>query len=348
MVKLIDVARKARVSEATASLALNRKPGVKPQTRERVLKAAKSLGYSPNSLARGLATRRTHSLGLVVTDIENPFFGSLTRYIDECTLEAGYNLILSVSNDELELEARIIRDFIGKRVDGVIVVPTLLPPAGPVAVREAQGAPHPLRVLHLVLPGRALRVRDDRPRAGGSYALCRHLLELGHRDVLMLVSDNREVVPSKLRIQGCRRAFEERGLALDRRRVVECERTDFDCGYAAALRIVKKEKPDAVIAINDVMALGARRAITELGYEIPEEVSVAGFDDVIFSSIPEVPLTTVRQNIRQIGRQTVELLLKQVKGRPASDTVHWVRPNLIIRESTDVCLERSCHEAIRN
>jgi len=135
---------------------------------------------------------------------------------------------------------------------------------------------------------------------------------------------------------------------LDRRRIVECEHTGFDCGYSAALRIVKKAKPDAVIAINDVMALGARRAITQLGYGIPEEVSVAGFDDVVFSSIPEVPLTTVRQNVRQIGRQTVELLLKQVRGRPSAAAVHWVRPELIIRESTDVCLERSCHEAIRN
>ena len=347
MVKLIDVARKARVSEATASLALNRKPGVSAKTRERVLKAAKSLGYSPNTLARGLATRKTHSIGLVVTDIENPFFGSLTRHIDEFSLEAGYNLILSVSNDELDLEARIIQDFIGKRVDGVIVVPTILPRRDLSSFENLKKHHIPCVFSTSYYPGVPCECVMTNLEEG-SYALCLYLLKLGHRDILLLVSNNREVVPSKLRIQGCRRAFEERGLVLDRRRVVECERTDFDCGYSTTLRILKKSKPDAVMAINDIMALGAKRAIKEMGYAIPEEISVAGYDDVIFSSIPEIPLTTVRQNIRQIGRQTVELLLKQIKGKPTAGAVHWVRPNLVIRKSTSVCLERSYHEAIRN
>jgi LacI family transcriptional regulator len=125
MIKLKDVARRARVSEATASLALNRKKGVNALTRDRVLKAAEVLGYTPNTIARGLATRRTHTIGLVVTDIENPFFGSVTRFVDEFVRERGYTLVLSVSNDELELEERIISYFIGKRVEGAIVIPTI-------------------------------------------------------------------------------------------------------------------------------------------------------------------------------------------------------------------------------
>ena len=182
----------------------------------------------------------------------------------------------------------------------------------------------------------------------GSYALTRYLLGLGHRDILLLVSKSPEVVPSKLRIQGFRRAFEERGLALNRKRVVQCEHTDFECGYATTLRILKKGKPDAVMAINDIMALGAKRAIKELGHAIPEEISVAGYDDVIFSSIPEIPLTTVRQDTRQIGRLTVELLFRQIRGKAVSAKVHWVRPDLVIRKSTSACLERSRHEAIGN
>jgi len=320
---------------------------VSPKTRERVLKAARALGYSPNTLARGLVTRRTHSIGLVVTDIENPFFGSLTRYVDEFTREAGYNLILSVSNDELELEARIVQDFIGKRVDGVIIVPTILPRRDLSYFADLKRHRIPWVFSTSYYPGVPCEcVMADLEQ--GSYELTQHLLKQGHRGILLLVSNNREVVPSKLRIQGFRRAFEESGLALDRRRIVECERTDFDCGYSTALRFVRKVRPDAVVAINDIMALGAKRAIKELGYAIPEEVSVAGYDDVIFSSIPEIPLTTVRQNIRRIGRLTVELLLKQIKGRPAAARVHWVRPNLVIRKSTGLCPERSNHEAIRN
>jgi LacI family transcriptional regulator len=347
MVKLVDVAKKARVSAATASLALNRKPGVKAQTRERVLRAARALGYSPNTVARGLATRRTHSLGLVVTDIENPFFGGFTRYIDQFTLEAGCNLILSVSNDELELEARIVQDFIGKRVDGVILVPTILPRRDLSYFDTLRRHRIPCVFSTSYYPGVPCDcVMTDLEE--GSRVLTRYLLDLGHRDVRLLVSNDREVVPSKLRIRGWRRAFEERGLTPDRGRVVECERTDFESGYATTLRVLKRGKPDAVMAINDIMALGAERAIEERGYAIPEEVSVAGYDDVIFSSIPEIPLTTVRQNTRQIGRQTVELLLRQIKGQPAAGTVHWVRPRLIVRKSTSACLERSSNEAIRN
>lgn len=268
MVKLIDVARKARVSEATASLALNRKPGVNAKTRERVLKAAKSLGYSPNTLARGLATHRTHSIGLVVTDIENPFFGSLTRHIDEFSLEAGYNLILSVSNDELDLEARIIQDFIGKRVDGVIIVPTILPRRDLSYFENLKKHHIPYVFSTPYYPGVPCECVMTNLEEG-SYALCQHLLKLGHRDILLLVSNNREVVPSKLRIQGCRKAFEEHGLVLDRRRVVECERTDFDCGYTTTLRIMKKGKPDTVMAINDIMALGGQTGDQGAGVRHP-------------------------------------------------------------------------------
>lgn len=347
MVKLVDVARKARVSEATASLALNRKPGVSPATRERVIKAARVLGYSPNTLARGLATRRTHSIGLVVTDIENPFFGSLTRYIDQFTLEAGYNLILSVSNDDLELEARIVQDFIGKRVDGVILVPTIFPRRDLSYFETLRKHRIPFIFSTSYYAGVPCDcVMTDLEE--GSYALTRYLLDLGHRDILLLVSKSREVIPSKLRIQGFRRAFEKSGLALNRKRIVQCERTDFECGYATTLRILKNGKPDAVMAINDIMALGAKRAIKELGLAIPEEISVAGYDDVIFSSIPEIPLTTVRQDTRQISRKTVELLFRQIRGKAASAKVHWVRPDLVIRKSTSACRERSRHEAIGN
>jgi LacI family transcriptional regulator len=345
MIKLVDVARKARVSEATASLALNRKPGVKPQTRERVLKAAQALGYSPNTLARGLATRRTHSLGLVLTDIENPFFGSLTRHIDESTLQAGCNLILSVSNDELEMESRIVQDFVGKRVDGVILVPTLRPRRDLSYFETLKKHRIPCVFSTSYYAGVAADcVMTDLEE--GSRALTRYLLELGHRDILMLVSSNREVVPSKLRIQGCRRAFEEHGLALGREQIVACERPDFECGYATTLRVLRRGKPDAVMAINDIMALGAKRAIKERGYAIPEEISVAGYDDVIFSSIPEIPLTTVRQDTRQIGRLTVELLFRQIRGKAAAARVHWVQPELVIRESTGKCRERKGNEKV--
>ena len=347
MIKLIDVARRARVSEATASLALNNKPGVNSGTRERVRKAAKALGYLPNTVARGLATRMTHSIGLVVTDIENPFFGSATRYLEEFTREEGYHLILSVSLDDLELEEQIIRDFIGKRVDGVIIIPTIRPRKDLAFLTDLDRHRIPYLFCTSYYPGAPCEcVMCDLEE--GSYHLTRYLLALGHRDILLLVTGNREVIPSRLRIQGCLRAFEELGLAFERRRIIQCDRADFECGYASTLRVLKKSRPDAVMTINDIMALGAKRAIKERGYAIPEEISVAGYDDVIFSSIPEIPLTTVRQNIRQISGQAVNLLFKKIRGQPTRRALHWVKPELVIRQSTGSCPRRSGHEAIRN
>ncbi|MFP4408957.1 MAG: LacI family DNA-binding transcriptional regulator, partial [Spirochaetaceae bacterium] len=128
MVKLKDVAQKAGVSEATASLVLNERPGVHRETRKKVFQAAEELGYTPNAIARNLATRRSRTIGLVVTDISNPFFGNLTKYVDQFVKERGYGLILSLSEDDLSKEDGILQDFVGKMVEGIIIVPTLSRP----------------------------------------------------------------------------------------------------------------------------------------------------------------------------------------------------------------------------
>lgn len=336
MTKLKDVARQAGVSEATASLVLNNRPGVNVITRKRVLNAVEELGYSPNKLARGLALRKTNTIGLVITDIENPFFGSVARYCDEYIREGGYNLILSVSNDDLILEETIISNFIGERVDGVIVIPTQIPRENWFCFQQLEKHHIPFVFSTTYYEGfDADCVMTD--LQDGSLQLTRYLLSLGHRRILFLVSTYRSMAISKLRIAGYMQAFRSAGLTYDTSWIVECGKNDFYHGYKSTLEALKECVPDAVIAINDIMALGAKRALQELGYRIPDDISVAGYDDVIFSSILEIPLTTVRQDIPRICRETVKLLMDKIhKGNRHSHLIK-IKPELIIRKSTAPC-----------
>ena len=333
MIKLKDVAKRARVSEATASLALNRKKGVNALTRDRVLKAAEILGYTPNAIASGLATRRTRTIGLVVTDIENPFFGSITRYVDEFVRERGCTLVLSVSNDELALEERIVSYFVGKRVEGAIIVPTINRRQDFGCFTNLRRHRIPFVFATTYYPGiDADCVMTDLKK--GSYQLGKYLLGLGHRDILFLASHDRGVPVSSLRIEGLQKSFAEAGFPSDRVEVAECERTSFSCGYATTIKALKERIPDAIVAVNDITALGAERAARERGLQIPRDISVCGYDDVIFSRISEIPLTTVKQDIKQICRKTVDTLFDLIRGKPSSNAIHKVQPELIIREST--------------
>lgn len=336
MVKLIDVAKKANVSEATASLVMNNRPGVNTETRKKVLEVAMQLGYLPNFIARGLAMQKTHTIGLVVTDVENPFFGSLTNYIDESVLANGYNLILSVSNDDLELEDKIIYSFIGKRVDGVIVVPTVMYRDKFDSFDQLEKHNIPFVFSTSFYPEVDCGyVMSDLEQ--GTYMLTNYLVDLGHHDILFLVTSDRNVVPAEHRINGYKRALQEHDIDFDEKKIVPCSKPDFYCGYQTVEAIVRNHVPDAIITINDIMALGAKRAVKSLGFRVPEDISVAGYDNVIFSSISETPLTSVHQDTGEISKKTVELLLRKIEGREIEEKYQKIKTELVIRKSTDKC-----------
>lgn len=336
MVKLKDVARKAGVSEATASLVLNERPGVHRETRKRVFQAAEELGYTPNAIARNLATRRSRTVGLVVTDISNPFFGTLTKCVDQFVKERGYGLILSLSEDDLSKEDAILEDFVGKMVEGIIVVPTLSRPRREAAAFDRlRRHSVPFVFASSYYPGvQADYVMGD--LAQGSYRLTQHLLQAGRRKIRFLTVEEIEVVPVAERLRGVRRAMEEFGIPVDDAMVVPCPEATYQAGYDGAREILREGVPEAVMALNDIMALGALRALLDEGYRVPEEIVVAGYDDLIYSQIAQVPLTTVRQNIEEIARRAVDRLLELMKGErsESSGTPILVETELITRVST--------------
>jgi LacI family transcriptional regulator len=335
MYKLSDVAERAGVSTATASLVFNNRPGVNEKTRKRVLSAASELGYVPNNVARSLAMNRSQTIGLIVTDIENPFFGSLTRYIDEHARKNKFSLILAMSGDDPELENRIIENFISECVDGIIVVPTQLARTdfGIYEVLRERGIPVVFSTTYY--PGfEGDFVMTD--LGLGSFRLTKYLLDLGHRDIAFLVSADRNAPISKLRIGGFERAYAESGLLYDPARIIQCARPDFQSGYVESSRLIEGRCPDAVIAINDILALGAQKAFKERGFSIPKDISLAGYDDVIFSSISDIPFTTVRQNIPEIARLSVELIVGRIVGIPQQEHQILITPELVVRDTTSV------------
>lgn len=336
MVKLKDVARRAGVSEATASLVLNNRPGVSEESRKRVLRAAEELGYTPNAIARNLATRRSRTIGLVVTDINNPFFGALTRFVDQFVKAQGYGLILSLSNDDVEKEDAIIEDFIGKMVEGVLVVPTVHHLRRDFDIYERlQAHGIPFLFLSSYYPGLTAEcIMGD--LAQGSYLLTCHLLESGRRDVRFLAVEDLEVVPVAERLRGVRRAVHEAGASFDTAMVIRAAEATYQAGYEAVRKTLLQGAPEGIMAMNDIMALGASRAVMEAGLAIPGDVAVAGYDDLLYAQLSQVPLTTVRQDIESMCNRAVERLFYRIETGEAEspEPATLVETTLLVREST--------------
>ena len=335
MVKLKDVAAAAGVSQATASLVLNNRPGVNAQTRARVLAIAKRLGYAPNPLARNLATRRSHTIGLVVTDIENPFFAALTRHLDVYVKEHGYGLILSLSSDDVVKQNQIVEDFVGKMVEGVLIVPALHDIGRRFhAFKKLDASGVPYVFVSSYYPGfPADCAMADLTR--GSCDMANHLLDCGHRDIVFLSVEDDTVIPAATRIDGFRQALSDRSLTFSDRMIVRARHPDYQSGLDATRLLLGQRKPDAIMAMNDILALGAVRAIVDRGYRIPADIAVAGYDNVIYSSISQVPLTTVYQDLDRMSHDAVDMLFRRISGdRSDHPLLQLVRPELVVREST--------------
>jgi LacI family transcriptional regulator len=323
-----DIARKAGVSYATVSRALNGKYGVKATTRERVLSIARRLGYRPNAIARGLVTRRTMTIGLIVPDITNPFFPEVARGVEDAAREAGYGVLLCNSNWQKVSERQYVTLLAGRRVEGIIIAP-ISHADEPVGDR----VPVTFPVVYVSSTPRATArsyVVIDNVRGG--LLATKHLLDAGRAPVAFIGS--RESSDDE-RFEGYRRALEEHGMACEERFV-----RLGDMRQASGYRLFREmfengARPRSVFAENDLMALGCMQAARECGLRVPEDVAIIGFDDIPFASFPEVQLTTIRQPTYDMGRMAVDILLARF-AQPSG--VHEVRqvvlaPQLVVRRT---------------
>ncbi|MGI6480379.1 MAG: LacI family DNA-binding transcriptional regulator [Sphaerochaetaceae bacterium] len=333
---LKDVAKRANCSIATVSLAINNRPGVSPKTRERILGIAKEMGYAPNSIARSLALNKTSTLGLLITDIENPFFGNLVHHISIAARKKDYSLIISTSDDEFSKENEALGVFLNRKVDGVIVVPTQRIPTDYSMFHILKTNNVPLLFSVSYYPEiETDRVLTDYTK--GSYQLTRYLLNLGHKEILFLTGADINAPINKDRVEGYKNAYDEAHIPFNMANIITCNQPTFFEGYRAVTNLLKqKALPDAIIGINDVLALGAKKAAEELKLSVPQDISIAGYDDVIYASLLEKPLTTVKQDIKEIADKSVDFLIQRIKHPQKPFEQILIQPELIVRDTTGV------------
>ncbi|MFO8034961.1 MAG: LacI family DNA-binding transcriptional regulator [Candidatus Bipolaricaulota bacterium] len=330
MATIGDVAREAGVSRAAVSLALNGKPGVAADTRRRVVETATRLGYQPNAQAKGLAMRKTSTLGVVVPDISSPFYSDLIWGIDEEAAVHGHYLMLCTTIGRPSRERRYLRLLGEQRVDGIIV---LTPRGDEHSIRAIQDHGFPLVVVD-----RDIQVADDIVEVlvdnyHGAVAAVEHLLNTGHRQVAY-INGIPELQASQERLRGYRTALGEHGIPY-RSDLVEEGGFSEEGGARAMERLLAAEPQlEAVFAASDMMAIGAIHALRRAGLAVPNDVSVVGFDDVPLAAHFSPSLTTVRQPIAEMGRIALRLLLELLRGEAVWERKMLLQTQLAVRDST--------------
>ncbi|MBI3962744.1 MAG: LacI family DNA-binding transcriptional regulator [Deinococcus sp.] len=322
-----DVAKLAGVSPATVSRVLNRPELVAERLRDQVHRAMARLGYAPNALARGLRTRHTGVLGLIVPDIAHPFFAEVVRGVEDVASREGYRVFLCNTDENPDKEEKYVAELLNHRVEGIIFISSSNSRAQltsssdvPVVVVDRRVS---LDDLHEVLCDDVL---------GGRLAT-EHLLSLEHRHLAFLGGP--QVIPNNAdRLRGCREALAQAQLALDQALVAEVL-VRVEAGERATEQLLDTGRYfSALFAANDLLAIGAVRALRARGLEVPGDVSVVGYDDVWFAAHLSPPLTTVAQPKRELGERAMQRLLALVRGQAPPERLVRMLPALVVRQST--------------
>ena len=303
MVTIKDVAREAGVSVATVSRALNGSANVTAQTRRRIAGVAARLRYVPHGAARSLVTRRTQTIGALLPDLFGEFFSELIRGIDLAARARGLQLLVSSSHGDASEAATALRAMQG-RVDGLLI---MSPHVDAPFLRDHLPAALPAVLLNTsVADARYTTLNID--NYGGARAMTRHLLDCGYRDIAFITgpADNFDAAE---RLKGFREASAESARA----RVLPGDFSE-ESGHRAGREIAAmRQRPQAVFAANDMMAIGCLLALTETGLRVPEDVALAGFDDIPIARYVNPPLTTVRVRIADLGQGALEQLVARME-----------------------------------
>jgi LacI family transcriptional regulator len=307
---IADVAAQARVSTATVSRVLAGHGRARPETRERVFAAARDLGYRPSGVARSLRQRATRTIGLIVTDIENPFFPQLVRAVEDAARDLGYAILLCNADDDPERESAYLELLVDRWVDGVVIAASSL------------GGRHREWLVDATLPIVLVNSTDleiglstiasDNYEGGGLAA--RHLADLGHERFGLIAAPPRNI-DGPARLAGARDALRDAGIEGDRV-LVATDEAGVAGGERAAADILRRDRRvTALVAYNDLMAIGAMRAVRAAGLRIPSDVSITGFDNVDLSGYVDPPLTTIAQATSEMGHWAVSQLAAEVADR---------------------------------
>ncbi len=321
-----DVARLAGVSVGTVSHVINGSRAVREDTRQRVERAIAVLGYRPNRLARALVRQRTGMIGMIIPDVTNPFFAELLRGAEDALVEFGYEVIFGNSDNQPAKEQAYLNAFRERRVDAVILTPVANAES---AMLQALAREVPLILVDRLLPDWEgdYVVCDNR---AGMWLAVEHLVKLGHQRIA-LVNGNPLLSTGHERRAGFLEAMAAHGLEPF---AVSDGMFTLESGYAQAMTLLQqRERPTAICAGNDLIALGVLAAARACGQSVPADLSLTGFDDIAYAELTSPGLTTIRQPTREIGAEAARAAIRRISGE--SPVCRIVMPvELVVRRST--------------
>lgn len=320
-----DVAARAGVSRALVSLVMRGSEKVSERRRQAVLDAAAELGYAPHAMARSLASRTSTLLGVLVSDLHNPFFAEIVDGIDEIARAEGFELILNTGGLDVERERDAVTRLLSFRPAGLALLGAAVP-AGVIADAARQSL-----VVVVARPARIAgvdTVNDD--GSLGARLAVDHLVELGHSRITHF--DGGKTSEARIRREGYAAAMRAHGLRPD---VVRSEYTDAG-GEKAATRLLERggTLPTAIVAANDVNAVGALSVFADAGLAVPDDISVVGYDNTALSGLRHVALTTVDQPRAEMGRLAAHTLVERARGERGTARRRLVTPSLVVRATT--------------
>lgn len=333
-VTIKDVARKAGVSPATASRVAGGYGYVSEEKRRKVMAAINELGYRPNALARSMVTHSTAIIGLVVTDILNPFFAQLARGVEASIWREGYTLILANTDEDVDHEKAVIHALLEKQVDGLIIVPATSKPTKHLQEAVKQAGP-------IVFVDRGVEnitadvVLVDNEH--GAYEAISHLISLGHHSIGMII-DNLDITTNAERLSGYQKALKDHGVDVEESLIQSCQYTRQSAFEVATKMLKSPNPPTALFTANNFMSIGALRAIHEAGLQIPRDIALVGFDDLDWNLISEPKLTTVSQPMHEMGEVAGKRLLARLNGDTSPEMEIRLKTSFIIRESCGASL----------
>lgn len=329
-VTIYDVAREAGVSMATVSRVVNGNPNVKPLTRKKVLGAIERLGYRPNAVARGLASKKTTTVGVIIPDISSLFFSELARGIEDIATMYKYNIILCNSDQRLEKELQLINTLLEKQVDGLLFmgaeikedhlqaltstsVPTVL-----AATRDADNKLPSVSIDHFQ----------------AAYDATKDLIERGHKRIAMITGPLTDPLGGLMRFEGYKQALADAGVAMQEE-LVASGNLFYESGLSTTKGFLQlKEPPTAIFAASDEMAIGAIHAVQDSGLNVPSDIEVIGHDNIRLTEMVRPRLTSVVQPMYDIGAVAMRLLTKYMNNEHVEEHVVLLPHRIEYREST--------------
>ncbi len=325
-----DVAKRANVSIKTVSRVVNNQGETSAATRQRVMAVIKELGYRPSRVARALVTQQTHTLGLVVSDITNPFFPEIARGVQDAAREAGYNVFLCNTDGDSEQELSTLESLADHGVDGIIIYPSY---DSQDILKTFVAYYRPLVVINIPFDHPAVsQVVVDNIR--GTKLVVDYLISQGHTAIAMLTGVKNASFEKARRVQGFRDALAAHNIPVVEEWLIPCDEPTFACGEAVVHQFLKKPAQiTAIFAYNDLLALGAIWACNRLGRRVPDECAVIGFDDIQWAATATPTLTTVSFDKYELGRQAMKRVLEMLKQPGGIFPPINLDMELVIRES---------------